>query len=125
MARPIGWPTSAERMTTFFAILQLPVRHDGEDEFVRRFAELGIFELCGSRTGLLAARLLRPADRGEPFVVVSEWDGEESYRAWIADPERNRVNAGLLPFLEGELRGGLYNAAESWRAEDGRGGGRA
>ena len=105
-------------MTNFFAILLLPVRHDGQDEFVRRFAELGIFELCGQRTGLLAARLLRPADRGAPFVVVSEWDSEESYRAWIADPERTRVNAGLLPFLEGELRGGLYNPVESWRRQD-------
>lgn len=107
-------------MANFFAILLLPVRHESQDDFVRRFSELRIFALAGHRAGLRAARLLRPADQGEPFVVVSEWDTEESYRAWIADPERTRVNAGLLPFLDGELRGGLYDAAESWRREDDR-----
>jgi len=104
-------------MESVYSILELPVRAGDGDELADRFAELRIFELAGRHGGLRSARLLRPLESGRPFVVVSEWDAAESYRAWLADPERTRVNAELLPLLDGELRGGPYEAL------DGQGGG--
>jgi heme-degrading monooxygenase HmoA len=98
----------------YHSILLVPVIPERHAEFVRRFAELRIFELAGERAGLRAARLLRPDAQDEPFIVVAEWDTAEAYRGWLTHPERARVNAELTPLLGGELHGGLYVAAESW-----------
>jgi heme-degrading monooxygenase HmoA len=101
-----------------YSILQVPVSAGGGDELLRRFAELGVFELAAEHAGLCAARLLRPSVPGEPFLVLAEWATAESYQAWLAHPARARVNEQLEPFLGGEPRGGLYAAVVSWPPSD-------
>lgn len=104
-------------MSRCFSILELPVAEGAEDAFARRFAELRIFETAGRPGGLLAARLLRPEAPDRPFYVVAEWDAPESYRAWLADPERARVNAPLAPLLAREARGSLYGVSLAFEQE--------
>jgi heme-degrading monooxygenase HmoA len=109
-------------MSGGYSILELPVACGEADEFVRRFAELRIFELAGRSGGLRGARLLRPERPERPFVVVAEWDAEERYLGWLGDPERSRVNAELAFLLDGEMRGGFYEEAHRWPREDGQDG---
>lgn len=101
---------------TFVSLLEFRAAPGRGDDVVRGYGEQRIFETCAGRGGLRSARLLRPLDEGEAFVVVAEWDDAQSYRAWLADPERARVNAPLAPLLDGESRGGLYELARAWPA---------
>ena len=47
-------------------------------------------ELFGSRAGAIDAmpgfvrmQVLRPSKPGEPYLVMSEWDNQESFKAWM------------------------------------------
>jgi heme-degrading monooxygenase HmoA len=97
-----------------YSILSMPAAAGREDELVRRFAGLRIFELAGKLAGLRAARLLRPSAPNEPFLVLAEWDTADAYRNWLAHDERARVNSELTPLLDGELRGVIYSVVDTW-----------
>jgi len=45
--------------------------------------------------GFRGMYVLRPLREGDPYLVVSHWESEEHFRAWIQSPE----------FLEGHRRG--------------------
>ncbi|MBX3097281.1 MAG: antibiotic biosynthesis monooxygenase [Fimbriimonadaceae bacterium] len=45
--------------------------------------------------GFIRMKVLRAHNSHEPYLVVSEWIDEESFRAWVGSPE----------FLEGHKRG--------------------
>ncbi len=45
--------------------------------------------------GFRGMYVLRPQREGDPYLVVSHWDSEEHFRAWVQSPE----------FLEGHRRG--------------------
>ncbi|GBC91901.1 Heme-degrading monooxygenase HmoB [bacterium HR15] len=45
--------------------------------------------------GFLGVHVLRPQREGEPYLVVSYWQSEAHFRAWLRSPE----------FLEGHRRG--------------------
>ena len=106
---------SAQRV---HSILSLRAVAGHEDELVRRFAELRIFELAAEHAGLRAARLLRPGAPGDPFLVLAEWDSARDYDRWLAHPERARVNAELAPLLDGDLHGGVYTPAGAWPIDE-------
>jgi heme-degrading monooxygenase HmoA len=66
-------------------------------EYIDRFEEL-----FGSRAGAIDLmpgfhnmHVLRPAATGEPYLIVSYWENEASFKAWTGSPE----------FLEGHKRG--------------------
>jgi heme oxygenase (mycobilin-producing) len=45
--------------------------------------------------GFIRMQVLKSHEEGRPYLVISEWDKEESFRAWVGSPE----------FLEGHKRG--------------------
>lgn len=96
------------------SLLEVTVRPGREDELVRVFAELRVFERAGGRGTLRRARLLRPVDESRAFLVLAEWDAPESYRAWLDDPVREEVRAAMEPLLAGDTSGDLFIVAEEW-----------
>jgi heme oxygenase (mycobilin-producing) len=68
-----------------------------QDHYRARFEEL-----FGSRAkaidrmpGFNRMQVLRPKKEGEPYLIVSYWENEESFKSWTGSPE----------FLEGHKRG--------------------
>jgi len=96
------------------SLLEVPVRPGREDELVRAFGELRVFERAGGRGTLRRARLLRPVDESRAFLVLAEWDAPESYRAWLDNPVREEVRAALEPLLAGDTSGDLFIVTEEW-----------
>jgi heme-degrading monooxygenase HmoA len=45
--------------------------------------------------GFISMQVLRPQKEGEPYLIVSQWESEDAFRAWVGSPE----------FLEGHKRG--------------------
>jgi heme oxygenase (mycobilin-producing) len=59
-------------------------------------------ELFGNRAGAIDSmpgfhrmQVLRPSKPGEPYLVISEWEDQESFKAWMKSPA----------FVEGHRRG--------------------
>jgi heme-degrading monooxygenase HmoA len=103
---------AAEADVTIVSVLPIAVREGAEDDVVRVFGELGIFERSRQSGGFRSGRLLRPLAAGEPFLVVAEWEDASAYRRWLANPAREELRADLEPLLGGEVAGGaLYEEA--------------
>ena len=96
---------------TLVSALRIPVRAGAEDDFVRAFAGLRIFEHSRRSGGFRGGRLLRPLAAGEPFLVVAEWVEADAYQGWLDNPARDELKATLEPLLAGELLGGVYEDA--------------
>ena len=95
-------------------ILEIPVREGTEDALVEFFRTEGVFELAGRNEGFLGARLLVPAEQGEPFVVVAEWHNEAAIQRWVDDPAREGLDGPLAGFLTGEPVRKRYSVALAW-----------
>ena len=98
---------------TVVSFLRIPVRDGAEDDFVRTFAELGVFEHSRQSSGFRGGRLLRPLAAGEPFLVQAEWNDAAAYQGWLDNPVREELRGGLDPLVAGEVAGGaLYEEVE-------------
>jgi heme-degrading monooxygenase HmoA len=94
------------------SVLSLAVRPGAEDDLVRAFAEQDVFGHSRRSGGFVGGRLLRPLEPGDPFVVIAEWDGPESYQGWLDNPIRGELSAALEPLLaEHVVPGRLYEEA--------------
>jgi heme-degrading monooxygenase HmoA len=99
---------------TVVSVLVLPVRPGAADGVAGAFAELEIFEHSRRSGGFRGGRLLRPRADGEPFLVMAEWDDADAYQAWLDNPVREQLRAGLEALVpEGELVGTVYEEALS------------
>jgi heme-degrading monooxygenase HmoA len=95
------------------SVLHLAVRPGAEDDLVRAFAEHDVFGHSRRSGGFVSGRLLRPLEPGDPFVVVAEWDGPESYQGWLDNPIRGELSAAIAPLLaEQVVPGRLYEEAQ-------------
>jgi heme-degrading monooxygenase HmoA len=97
---------------TVVSLLTLPLRDGAGDELTRRFAELGIFEHARESGGFVRGRLLTPlAGRGD-VVVLAEWESAAAYEAWLGNPVREELGAGLQELLLDDVAAGeLYEDA--------------
>jgi heme-degrading monooxygenase HmoA len=94
------------------SVLPLAARPGAEDDFVRAFAKQNIFEHSSRSGGFVRGRLLRPLTRGEPFLIIAEWDEPGSYERWLENPVRDRLSAALKPLLAEQVASGkLYEDA--------------
>lgn len=94
---------------TIVSVLSLVARPGAEDDLIRAFAEHEIFEHSRRSGGFVAGRLLRPLLRGEPFLVVAEWEEPGSYQRWLENPVREELSAALKPLLAEDVAPGkLY-----------------
>jgi heme-degrading monooxygenase HmoA len=91
------------------SVLPIAVRAGAEEEFVRTFADIRVFEHSHESGGFLDGRVLRPLAAGEPFLVVVEWESSDAYHGWLDNPVRAELSAALEPFLaEHVAHGGFY-----------------
>jgi heme-degrading monooxygenase HmoA len=90
------------------SVLRLPVRQGAEPGLADAYTRLDIFALSRAGGGFRGGRLLRPVVRGDPFLVVAEWDDAAAYQRWLDSPVRARLADELEPFVAGPLEGALY-----------------
>jgi heme-degrading monooxygenase HmoA len=91
------------------SVLPIAVEPGAEEEFVRTFAELRVFEHSHASGGFLGGRVLRPLAAGEPFLVIAEWENEDAYQGWLDNPVRVELSAALDPLLADHVaHGGFY-----------------
>lgn len=70
---------------TVIKINAITVPKDTGDELARRFAKrLGAVD---GQPGFGGFELLQPTDQRDQWLVVTRWDSEESYQAWLASAE--------------------------------------
>jgi heme-degrading monooxygenase HmoA len=97
---------------TVASVLPLAVRPGAEDDLVRLFAELAVFEQAKRSGGFVGGRLLRPLVAGDPFLVMADWESADSYQGWLENPLRDELAARLEPLLAAQVGpGGLYEDA--------------
>ena len=64
---------------------RIPVHPDHAQAFEKKFAErLGLVD---KMEGFIAYRLLRPSKDETPYVVLTFWENEETFRAWTSSKE--------------------------------------
>jgi heme-degrading monooxygenase HmoA len=97
---------AAEARVTVVSLLRLPVRLGAEDELVRAFVELRIFERSSESGGFLGGRLLRPASGAPGVLVVAEWESPGDYQGWLDNPVREDLGRRLGPLLAGDIEAG-------------------
>ena len=94
------------------SVLRMPIRPGADDELVRSFRELEVFEHARLSGGFRTGRLLRPLSAGQPVLVLAEWDAAADYDRWLANPVRERLKHAIERLLAGELESGVYEEAE-------------
>ena len=76
-----------------------------EREFEARFrARAGEID---KQPGFVAMRVLRPQGNQAPYVVETEWDSQEAFRAWVGSEDFKRAHANPLPAEATGEGGGL------------------
>ncbi len=63
----------------------ITVPKDLGDEVARRFA--GRIKAVDGRKGFQGFELMRPTDDRETWLVVTRWDTEEDFLAWVQSPD--------------------------------------
>ncbi len=77
----------------FVAINQIRCRADYRDRFEELFRTRA--HAIDRMPGFCGMQVLRPQKDDAPYLVISFWESEEAFRAWVGSPE----------FLEGHKRG--------------------
>ncbi|MBA2779253.1 antibiotic biosynthesis monooxygenase family protein [Billgrantia kenyensis] len=66
-----------------------------EDTFEARFrARAGEID---KQPGFVAMRVLRPLGNQAPYVVETEWESQEAFRAWVGSEDFKRAHANPMP----------------------------
>lgn len=89
MEERVDTPTAAG----FVAINYITCRPDYQQRFEELFRTRA--RAIDRMPGFLGMYVLRPQREGDPYLVVSHWESEAHFRAWLRSPE----------FLEGHRRG--------------------
>lgn len=77
----------------FVAINYIRCRDDYRDRFETLFQTRA--RAIDRLPGFRSMQVLRPAEDGDRYLIVSQWDSEDDFKAWLKSPE----------FLEGHKRG--------------------
>ncbi len=66
-----------------------------EEAFEARFrARAGEID---KQPGFVAMRVLRPLGNQAPYVVETEWESQEAFRAWVGSEDFKRAHANPMP----------------------------
>jgi heme-degrading monooxygenase HmoA len=94
--------------------LHFSTRPGQRADLVAAFRHAKVFEVVRRIEGFRSAQLLVPNDPAADQVIVTAcWDDEASYDRWLAHPDRETINTGLLPFLSGPPEGAMYSIADA------------
>ncbi|MGO9315840.1 MAG: antibiotic biosynthesis monooxygenase family protein [Syntrophobacteraceae bacterium] len=58
--------------------------------------------------GYISGETLRALDNPNKFVVLSNWNSAEDWKAWERDPERAKLQQELTPLLLGGEKCTIY-----------------
>jgi heme-degrading monooxygenase HmoA len=90
----------------FVAINYIECRNDYRDRFEELFtSRAGAID---TMPGFIRMQVLRPKAEGSPYLVVSEWENEQNFKAWT------RSDA----FVQGHRRGFADLEAAKTRGEE-------
>ena len=70
------------------------VNPDYADRFEENFRNRA--GLVDKMAGFISNQLLRPANPGDPYIVMTHWESRGHFKAWVTSPE----------FVEGHARSG-------------------
>ncbi|WP_291425407.1 antibiotic biosynthesis monooxygenase [Deinococcus sp.] len=73
------------------------VKPEFQEQFAQRFIERPA--LVDHMPGFIANHVLRPTKEGEPFVVLTFWEGQDALNNWIRSDEfkQGHARSGSLP----------------------------
>lgn len=92
-------------MAAFIVNNRVFVNPGYEEEFEARFkARAGEID---KQPGFIAMRVLRPLGNQAPYVVETEWESQEAFRAWVGSDDFKRAHANPLPAEATREGGGL------------------
>ena len=76
---------------------RIPVNADYHEAFEERFADRA--SLVDGMDGFISFQLLRPQKEGDPYVVMTFWESDAHYQAWINSEEfkEGHARSGTLP----------------------------
>lgn len=76
---------------------RIHVHPDYADAFEQRFMERA--GLVDTMPGFLSNQVLRPTKAGEPYIVLTLWDSEEQFQAWIRSDafQKGHATSSTLP----------------------------
>lgn len=83
---------------------RVPVASGWEEEFEQRFRQrAGQIE---KQPGFLRMQVLRPQSPDTPYVVLTSWESEAAFRAWVGSEDFKAAHANPMPreAFEGEGR---------------------
>ncbi len=88
---------------------RVPVAAGWEERFEARFrARAGQIE---KQVGFVRMQILRPAGEMTPYVVLTTWESEAAFNAWVGSEDFRRAHQNPLPEeainSDGPVRGGL------------------
>lgn len=78
-------PTGAPPKTCFVAINYITCRPDYADRFESLFASRA--HAIDRMPGFLGMEVLKCTEGGRPYLVISRWKDEQSFKAWVGSPE--------------------------------------
>jgi heme oxygenase (mycobilin-producing) len=76
---------------------RIPVNSEYHEAFEARFQErAGLVE---KMPGFIAFQMLRPTAPDTPYIVLTFWESQEAYRAWVDSDEfkQSHNSSGSLP----------------------------
>ncbi|WP_136253002.1 MULTISPECIES: antibiotic biosynthesis monooxygenase family protein [Halomonadaceae] len=66
-----------------------------EETFEARFrARAGEID---QQPGFVAMRVLRPQGNQAPYIVETEWESQDAFRAWVGSDDFKRAHANPMP----------------------------
>jgi heme-degrading monooxygenase HmoA len=76
----------------------------------------GVSQSLAGTPGLVRNALLELVDAGDRFVVLSEWESLDAFRAWESGTDHRRLTAPLRPYHDRSMAGGygVYRVAAEY-----------
>ena len=89
----------------FIVANRVPVAAGWEERFEERFRQrAGQVE---NQPGFVRMQILRPADDKSPYVVLTSWQSEEAFNAWVGSEDFKLAHRNPLPKEAFNGEGGL------------------
>ena len=76
---------------------RIPVNPDHATAFEERFKHRA--SLVDAMPGFVSNQVLRPLTEGAPYIVLTQWESMEHFRAWVDSPafKQGHARSGSLP----------------------------
>nr|WP_297458189.1 antibiotic biosynthesis monooxygenase family protein [uncultured Halomonas sp.] len=92
-------------MAAFIVNNRIYVNPGFEEAFEARF-KIRAGEI-DKQPGFVAMRVLRPLGNQAPYVVETEWQSQEAFRAWVGSEDFKRAHANPMPAEATREGGGI------------------